>query len=69
MGGSPGCPGCATPAETNGKNVIFVIVKGYDMDIIFTITAGAALAIALYKISLTLGEFVEHAISQEEESK
>ena len=39
------------------------------MDIIFTITAGAALAIALYKISLTLGEFVERAISQEEENK
>jgi hypothetical protein len=28
------------------------------MDIIFAITAGATIGIALYKISLTIGEFI-----------
>ena len=65
MGGSPGCPGCATALPNRGKSVIFVIVKGYDMDIIFTITAGVAVAVIAYKAALFLGNL----ILSEEESK
>ena len=61
-----GCPACATLADHNGKSVIFVIVKGYDMSffpILLTIIAGGALAIATYKLSLFLGNII---LSEEE---
>ena len=62
----PGCPGCATFTDPNGKSVIFAIVKGYDMSffpILLTIIAGGVLAIATYKLSLFLGNII---LSEEE---